>query len=182
MYSGLPKFDYHPDPLATGSVVPSDLECECCEVARGYTYAGPLYAEAELEAICPWCIADGRAHAELGASFTDEEGIGGYGEWEAVPPAVIAAVAYRTPGFSGWQQEQWWTHCGDAAEFLGRMGLHELEALGAGAVAAIRESAGLHEADHLDAFMAALEKDASPSAYIFRCRKCGKFGGYSDCD
>jgi len=178
----LPKFDYHPDPLATGSVEASEAVCECCEEARGFVYTGPVYAEAEIEAICPWCIASGAAHAELGASFSDEDGIGGYGEWQAVPAAVVEAVAHRTPGFNGWQQEQWWTHCGDAAEFLGRCGIKELQAFGPEAVAAIRESARLLDADRLDAFMAALDKDSAPAAYLFRCRKCGKLGGYTDCD
>lgn len=178
----LPKFDYHPDPIATGSVIPSNAICDCCGQAHGCIYDGPVYTGEEVDAVCPWCIASGAAHAELGAAFTDVDGIGGYGEWEKVPAAVIDEVAHRTPGFSGWQQEQWWTHCGDAGVFLGRCGLAELEALGPGAVAAIRESAGIAEGSRLDEFMAALDMDGSPTAYIFRCRKCGKFGGYSDCD
>jgi uncharacterized protein CbrC (UPF0167 family) len=26
----------------------------------------------------------------------------------------------------------------------------------------------------------ALKKEGSPTAYVFRCRKCGQFGGYQD--
>ncbi len=116
----LPSFKYHPDPIATGGLVASDTVCCCCGEARGYIYTGPAYAVEDYDqCICPWCIADGSAHEKLGVSFTDENGIGGYGQWEAVPASVIEEVAYRTPGFSSWQQEQWWTHCGDAAEFLG---------------------------------------------------------------
>jgi uncharacterized protein CbrC (UPF0167 family) len=104
----LPTFKYHPDPLATGSVIKSDAECVCCGEARGYVYAGPVYAEEEYEqSICPWCIADGSAHDDLGATFTDEDGIGGHGEWDDVQQDVIDEVAHRTPGFTGWQQEQW---------------------------------------------------------------------------
>src|SRR5690242_10257801 len=95
----LPQFKYHPDPLATGSVVASDAECACCGKSRGFLYAGPVYALEEYEqCICPWCIADGSAHANLGASFTDEAGIGGYGKWDRVSEKVIEEVAYRTPG------------------------------------------------------------------------------------
>jgi uncharacterized protein CbrC (UPF0167 family) len=65
---------------------------------------------------------------KLEVSFTDESGIGGYGHWDNVPADVAATVAYRTPGFKGWQQERWWTHCGDAAAFLGRFGVTELRA------------------------------------------------------
>ncbi|MCU9953286.1 CbrC family protein [Burkholderia pyrrocinia] len=32
----LPAFRYHPDPLATGSVIRSDARCMCCGDARGY--------------------------------------------------------------------------------------------------------------------------------------------------
>jgi len=180
---GLPAFKYHPDPVATGHVVESTTTCVCCREARGYIYTGPVYAVGEYhQRICPWCIADGSAHERLGASFTDEAGIGGYEMWDEVPEDVIEEVAHRTPGFNGWQQEQWWTHCGDAAEFIGRAGRRELEALGPQAIASIRESAGLPDGPNWDRFFAALDKDGSRTAYMFRCRKCGQLGGYQDCD
>jgi len=179
----LPFFKYHPDPLASGCIEASDTECVCCGRVRGYIYVGPVYAEEEYEAsICPWCIAEGRAHDELEASFSDEEGIGGNGEWDAVPESVIEEVAYRTPGFSGWQQERWWSHCGDAAQFLGAAGKAELIAYGEPAVAAIRASAGIEDEAEWKAFFAALDKDGSPCAYVFRCGKCGALGGYQDSD
>ena len=31
-------------------------------------------------------------------------------------------------------------------------------------------------------YLKALSKDGSPAAYLFKCRYCGKYGGYSDCD
>ena len=179
----LPTFKYHPDPLATGSVIQSDDECICCEQARGYIYVGPVFATEEYDqCICPWCIFDGSAHAKLEASFTDEDGVGGGGMWDEVPDAVVEEVAFRTPGFSGWQQEQWWTHCGDAAQFIGRAGQKELKALGPQAIAAIQDSTGLPDGPEWDGFFAALTKDGSPTAYVFRCTKCGTLGGYQDCD
>jgi len=179
----LPVFQYHPDPIATGSIVESDTECCCCGNARGYIYTGPAYAIADYdECICPWCIADGSAHEKLGVCFTDENSIGGNGQWEAVPEAVIEEVAYRTPGFSGWQQEQWWTHCGDAAEFLGLAGRKELEAFGPLAIAAIQASAGLGSGPDWERYFVALNQRSSPVAYIFRCTHCGQLGGYTDAD
>src|SRR5579871_4660279 len=133
----LPHFQYHPDPLATGSIVPSDTPCACCSAARGYVYVGPVYAEEELvECLCPWCIADGSAHERFNAEFVDAAGVGGHGDCDPVSPEVVEEVAFRTPGFSGWQQERWWTHCGDAAAFLGPAGWKELQAYGPEAVAA----------------------------------------------
>src|SRR4030042_2296179 len=131
----LPSFKYHPDPIGTGNIVQSDVKCCCCGTARGYIYTGPVYAVKEYSRrICPWCIADGTAHKKLDAGFTDEDGIGGGGMWDIVPEEVIAEVAYRTPGFSGWQQEQWWTHCQDAGQFLGRAGRKELIEFGPEAI------------------------------------------------
>jgi uncharacterized protein CbrC (UPF0167 family) len=175
----LPKFKYHPDPVKTGSIEPSSAKCVCCGKARGYIYTGPVYAIEEYEkSICPWCIADGSAHEKLEASFHDEAGVG---EGNDVPDHVIEEIAFRTPGFSGWQQEKWWTHCGDAAQFLGRAGHAELEAAGPQAVAAIQEDTGLDD-DEWEEFFEALEKDGSPTAYLFKCSKCGRLGGYQDCD
>lgn len=179
----LPDFKYHPDPIATGSVVESDTECASCGRARGFAYSGPVYATEEYDdCICPWCIADGSAHEKLGASFTDEAGIGGNGLWDEVPESVIEEVAYRTPGFTGWQQEQWWSHCGDAAQFLGRMGNEELTALGVPAITAIQESAGLVDGLEWERLFASLDREGSPTAYLFRCRACGRLGGYQDSD
>ena len=179
----LPNFRYHPDPQATGHVRESDTECACCGQVRGFIYTGPVYAiEQYDEEICPWCIADGSAHEKLDASFTDEAGIGGGGSSDDVPESVIEEIAYRTPSFSGWQQEQWWTHCGDGAAFLGRVGRKELEQLGQEAVDAIRISTGMSDGPEWRSFFAALDKDGSPTAYLFRCIRCGKLGGYQDCD
>jgi uncharacterized protein CbrC (UPF0167 family) len=179
----LPTFRYHPDPVATGHIANSDSVCACCGKARDFIYTGPVYALDEYdECICPWCIADGSAHEKLGASFTDEVGVGGYGRWDQVPQDVIQEVAYRTPGFQGWQQERWWTHCGDAAQFIGRAGCRELISLGPQAIAAIQRSVGLGDGPQWDQFLHALDKDGSPTAYVFRCSKCGELGGYQDSD
>jgi uncharacterized protein CbrC (UPF0167 family) len=180
----LPRFKYHPNPLATGSIEKSDTACVCCGRARGYIYTGPVYAIEDYDdCICPWCIADGSAHEKLKASFHDEAGVGGGGEWDEVGESVVDEVAHRTPGFTAWQQEQWWTHCGDAAQFLGRAGHDELERAGAQAIAAIQESAGMDDDDEdWTEFFESLDKDGSPTAYLFKCSKCGKYGGYQDCD
>jgi uncharacterized protein CbrC (UPF0167 family) len=178
-----PSFRYHPDPIATGSVTPSDVVCKACGQSRGLIYTGPVYgieATSYREAICPWCIADGTAHEKLNVEFTDTAAVGGYGAWEPVPASAVEEVAYRTPSFAGWQQERWFTHCGDAAEFLGIVGRTELESLGAEAIEAIRQECGFEGAE-VDSWYEALDRDHGPTAYIFRCRHCGKLGGYSDC-
>jgi uncharacterized protein CbrC (UPF0167 family) len=176
----LPTFRYHPDPIATGSVVASETRCRCCRRASGYVYTGPVYAEEELDGeICPWCIADGRAHERFDAEFTDSAGVGG-GSWPEAPAAVVEEVAYRTPGFQGWQQEQWAVCCGDAAAFVGRAGRVELETRYPDAIADVRRDAAMSDADW-DAWYAQLDAEAAPTAYVFRCLLCGRHTGYSDC-
>jgi hypothetical protein len=178
----LPTFKYHPDPVGTRNVKASDTSCVCCGQVRGWVYVGPVYAKGSFEdCICPWCVADGSAHERFDAEFTDSAGVGGGGLWDSVPDSVVEEVAFRTPGFYGWQQEQWWTHCNVAARFLGRAGRRELEALGPEAVAAIQASTGLTDGPEWSEFLAGLEKDGSPTAYVFECSACGALGGYQDC-
>src|SRR4051794_25675252 len=178
----LPDFKYHPDPIGTGSVVDSSETCVACGQARGYIYAGPVYAEDELQdQLCPWCVADSTAHERFGAEFTDAAMIGGGDKWDEVPESVIAEVAQRTPGFMSWQQEEWFTHCGDAAAFLGSFGHEELGELDPAAVEAIRQDTGLKGAAWTR-FYRALDREGSPTAYLFRCLHCGTYGGYTDSD
>jgi uncharacterized protein len=176
----LPTFRYHADPIATGSVVISDSKCVCCEQARGYIYTGPVYSEDEhTDDICPWCIADGSAHVKIGAEFTDPAGVGGYGDWEDVPANIYEEVAHRTPGFNGWQQEKWFTCCGDAACFTGRAGYKELLGMGAQAIEAIRVESQL-DGKEWEEYLKGMDKKDQPTAYLFRCLHCQKIGGYSD--
>jgi len=176
----LPIFVYHPDPISTGSIQRSDATCRCCEQPRGYIYTGPVYAEEEFdEALCPWCIADGSAAQRFSAEFTDSAGVGGYGEWPDVPEAVIWEVSQRTPGFSGWQQERWWTCCNDAGQFLGPAGHDELTGRWPEAIPVIEMESGLDK-HQWATYFGELNREYGPTAYVFRCRHCGQLGGYSD--
>jgi uncharacterized protein CbrC (UPF0167 family) len=173
----LPAFRYHPDPLGTGSVTASDDVCRSCGAARGYIYSGPAYAAEELgEALCPWCIADGRAADTFDVEFTDV----GVGVPAGVPSKVIDELRFRTPGFSGWQQEHWLYHCGDAAAFIGPAGRSELELHPDALEGLRRELLAESSADDVDAVLAALDRDDEPTAYLFRCLHCGVHLAYAD--
>src|SRR5215212_4957530 len=90
----LPTFRYHPDPLATGAIQPSEEECICCGEARGFIYTGPIYAEEDLDdSFCPWCIADGSAAEKFDATFTDLDALC----FAKLPREVTEEVANRTP-------------------------------------------------------------------------------------
>ena len=180
MTEDLPSFRCHPDPLSTGSVVPSDAVCLCCNKARGFVYVGPVNADEDLDdQLCPWCIASGDAHNKFDATFMDEGGVGGYGDWEAVSQHVVDEVCQRTPAFMAWQQESWFTCCEDAAAFLGHVGRSEQTAFGTEAVEALRR----HSEDNglaWDDVLPVLSKEGSPTGYLFKCTHCGAHGGYWD--
>lgn len=178
----LPEFKYHANPLKTGSIISSEQSCVCCDKERGYIYVGPVYATEELDkCLCPWCIADGSVHIKYDAEFVETDGIGGYGAWDSVKDRVESEIAYRTPGFSGWQQERWWTHCNDGAVFLGVMGKNEVLELGSELVSYLKSESGVPDSDWPDYFDG-LSQDGSPTAYVFQCLHCKKLGGYTDCD
>jgi len=178
--TALPRFTYHPDPIATGSIIPSDAKCLVCEKPRGWIYVGPAYCENELDdSICPWCIADGTAHQKFGVEFIDPLGIGGYGTWISPPQTVIDEVCFRTPSFNGWQQERWFTHCDDAALFMGCAGKQELERLDHAAYEAIKTESGYDE-EQWTFYFSQMDANTGPTAYLFQCRHCGAWGGYSD--
>lgn len=176
----LPTFRYHPDPLASGAIVPSDTECECCGEARGYIYTGPTFCDEDLvDCLCPWCIADGSAHEEFQAEFTDASAIGGEDQEDPLPDSVIEEVAYQTPGFSGCQQEHWLTCCGDAAAYLGNAGHTELENKWPEAIPAVKATSGTSGAAW-DRYFASLDLLSGPTAYVFQCLHCHRHLAYSD--
>jgi uncharacterized protein CbrC (UPF0167 family) len=169
----LPTFRYHPDPLASGSIVTSDKKCRCCRKARGFIYAGPVYADDDLEeALCPWCIADGSAARKFDATFFDAEAVS-----DEVPEAAMNEICERTPGYDSWQGGHWPACCGDAARYLFPVGYPELQgphrewqgsvlnhiiynmSISGGAATRLLQS---------------LHRDQGPTAYLFECASCGR--------
>jgi len=166
----LPPFRYHPDPIRSGSVVPSDAVCDRCGQARGYVYDGPVYVEDDEPTLCPWCIADGSAHEELDATFVDAEAFP-----DGTPQAAIEEITERTPGYSAWQEEHWPACCGDATAYIAPVGIakirkeyrqlegfilnHIIYNMGISGGAATR-------------LLQSLDRAKGPTAFVFRCPKC----------
>ena len=163
----LPKFKYHPNPLVTGAIEASNEECECCGKEKGYIYNSILYAEEELEFICPWCIADGSAATKFDGTFIDDYPLQNAG----LSQDIMSEVCERTPGYNSWQQEQWQSHCGDACEFHGNPEKEELKALSGKALDSflIKE---MIKHDMWANILESYEKSGSPAVYKFKCRKC----------
>ena len=178
----LPDFRYHPDPVGTGSAVPSDEGCEVCDRPAGFKYAAGSIFGRQVEVLCLRCIANGTAAVRLArpdgpAEFTDV----GWGVPDDVPAGVLEEVSQRTPGFIGWQQEHWLYHCADAAAFLGLVGWDDVAEL-PDAIESLRADlaelgVGLDEADSQIKMM---RRDGEMTGYLFRCLHCGMHLAYSD--
>ena len=67
-------------------------------------------------------------------------------------------------------------HCEDAAMFLGPVGAVELASLPQQATDALIAGLGSGQ------FVADLDRDVSPTGYLFRCRQCFSYLGYVDRD
>ncbi|MDU1891810.1 MAG: CbrC family protein [Dysgonomonas sp.] len=183
----LPYFKYHPNPIDTGAFESDNpVECDCCGKETPIYYTGPFFSVEEIEAFCPWCIANGKAAKKFKGEFQDYISIEGV----AVSPGEKATVNYNekdllevtqcTPGYCGWQQEVWLGHCGEPCAFIGYVGWQEIE-------------------DKLDEFVDlesdcnqfGLEREDLPKylrnngscqGYLFRCLHCKKYRLYFDFD
>lgn len=178
----LPAFKYHPDPVATGSIQASELVCRCCGRVRGYIYNGPVWGEREFRGqLCPWCIHDGSAAALFQICFVEgyanEGGEDESNEDEPVSDEAADELYDRTPGFYAWQNTDWYIHCGDFAEFLGPGGKAEIEKHDPAMLDELREEMEMNSEDWED-LADAMGPEGDATAYIFRCRHCGKIGGY----
>ena len=162
----LPTFRYHPDPLKTTAIVPSLGVCPVCSQARGFAYEGPFWAEEDIEGICPWCIADGRAAARFDAEFQHPHTL------EAgASAAAIDELLHRTPGYTAWQTEVWPTHCGDFCAFVDYAGWTEIQPF----LAELQPDLARFLAE-TQLSMAQLSeflfREGDMNGYLFRCLTC----------
>ncbi len=177
MSKNLPAFKYHPDPLKTGAFTTDEtgVTCDCCEKETTIWYDGPFYAIDEIEALCPACIASGKAAEMFDGEFQDESSCD-----DVDDEAKVEELCRRTPGYRGWQQEYWLAHCGDFCAFIGYVGWKEIEEMGLAAeIEKDCEENGEQDIDHLREHM---ENDGHLQGYLFRCLTCGIHRIHADTD
>ncbi|MEH6459938.1 CbrC family protein [Chitinimonas sp. JJ19] len=163
----LPSFRYHPNPIDTGAVVESDGTCQCCGQDRGFMYTGSIYSTADLDDICPWCIADGSASAKFDASFADDYPLIAAG----IQMHVVEEVACRTPGYVSWQQDSWLVHCGDACEYHGDASREDICNVSENTKAAWMAEYKLDDEDWHQ-ITDSYTPGGDPAIYKFVCRHC----------
>jgi len=166
----LPTFRYHPDPISTGSVKPSQAACICCGASTGFIYVASVYGREKLrDSLCPWCIANGRAASEHDCFFSDGDPLADAG----VPRPIIIEVTRRTPGYSSWQQEVWQSCCGDACEFHGDASKAELTALHGEALVRLQSEWPISLTRWAE-FVKSYVPGGGMAVYRFLCRHCGQ--------
>ena len=172
----LPFFKYHPNPLATGAFTQAQyaVVCDCCGCSTHIYYDGPFYAIDDINYLCPKCIASGAAAKKFDGDFQDD----GCLEPKVLDAEKVDELIHRTPGYSGWQQEYWRSHCGDFCAFIGYVGAAELKALGVLDEVLDDPQWSEEEKDLIKTSV----NGGSLQCYLFKCLHCGKHMVWMDCD
>jgi uncharacterized protein CbrC (UPF0167 family) len=177
MSATLPHFTYHPDPVSTGAVVPTEEECECCGRAQSWKTAKSIYSADEVECICPWCVADGTAAVKFEGDFNDAHPLNS----ARLAPEIVEEVSKRTPSYQSWQQETWLICCNDACEFHGDASRESLLALDLKGLEQLSKETRF-SLQQLAEILKLYQPKGSPSFYRFVCRHCSKVHHHADFD
>lgn len=176
MKKGLPYFKYHPYPLKTGAFENNKtVTCDCCGEKTNIYYTNPFYSIEEIDYLCPWCIANGKAAKKFDGEFQDEASCDNVEKKE-----YIEELCHRTPGYCGWQQEYWLSHCGDFCAFIGYVSWNDIVKMGISNEIKKnydQQSIGFTFED-IKSYMG----NGSMQGYLFQCIKCGEYLIYADCD
>ena len=163
-----PQFKYNPNALKLGIIKKETTRCPVCEQVRDYVYEGPFFSEDDAEGICPWCIKVGSAAEKYSGEFQDSASCDTVDKDE-----YLIELTTRTPGYTGWQQERWLSHCGDFCAFKDYVGWKEIAHLKDELdddLVGIKSDYGLsqEELEH------SILKNGSMQGYLFQCLHCGK--------
>ena len=164
----LPEFKYNPNALKLGIIKREHTTCPVCEQEREFVYEGPFYSQDDAEGICPWCIKDGSAAEKYDGEFHDSASCDTVDKEES-----LIELTTKTPGYSGWQQERWLSHCGDFCALKDYVGWKEIKDLKdelEDDLEEIKSDYGLSQTE----LESSLVKHGSMQGYLFQCLRCGK--------
>lgn len=162
----LPDFRFHPDPEKHNIFAHREATCPVCDTPTSIVYEGPFYAEATVVNICPWCIASGAAANKYDGEFVDSESCE-----DVDDDSYLTELVTRTPGYNGFQQEHWLSHCGDFCAFKGYVGWDEIKSFRSELMEDIEVLAndlGMDEEE----FTQSLQNGGSLQGYLFQCLHC----------
>ena len=170
----LPTFKYNPNPILLNVIKKKKTKCPVCNIGREYVYDGPFYSIEDVEGICPWCISDGSAAKKYEGEFQDVSNCD-----EVNKDEYINELVHRTPGYYGWQQEYWLSHCGDFCAIVQYVGWKEIEHLEEellGDITNICAEYGITK-ENLKNW---LTNEGDLQGYLFKCVHCNKHRLYVD--
>lgn len=174
----LPEFPYHPDPVATGVIVPSATACLCCGRERGYVYRGPVYAAEELGGRLRARGALRTAAPPNSSTHTSRR----ERAWATTCPwrssrrstgALRVSPRGRSPGGSSTAATVLRSWAGSGPPNSPPIPRHWRCCGG-------RRTAGAGRMDQVEHFLGSLDKDGEATAYLFRCRICAAHLAYTD--
>jgi uncharacterized protein CbrC (UPF0167 family) len=170
----LPVFKYNPNPMLLNVIKKERTLCPVCNEEREYVYDGPFYSIEDVEGICPWCISDGSAAKKYDGQFQDDASCE-----EVNKEEYIDELIHRTPGYYGWQQEYWLSHCGDFCAIVQYVGWKEIEHLEEELSVDIAEICSEYNITK-EEFQSWLTNEGSLQGYLFKCVHCNKHRLYVD--
>lgn len=138
-------------------------------------YVGPIYSIEDVDEVCPWCIADGKAASKWSASFNDIDNVP-----DGVPKHVVEIIDGRTPGYEAWQQNRWLFSDRDALVFVGEVvGKDLLNEDDQAKINACRRA--LSEWSFPPDFnLSSLVIGGQPAIYLFQDKASGAYEAYAD--
>lgn len=174
----LPVYKYNPNPVNLQVIEHELTICPVCNEQRELVYVGPFYSIEEVEGICPWCIADGSAAKKYDGEFQDAASCE-----EVSDNKMMEELIYRTPGFFGWQQEQWLACCGDFCAIKDYISWEQIKQL-------VKEYPEETKRDIQQLFneYGITNKEFETGSYdyiqgyLFECLHCKRPRFYTDCD
>ena len=160
------KFKYFPNIYEDDALSWGEGVCQCCG-KKVDCFIESAYTEEDVYCLCLQCISDGSAAEKFDATFITEA--------EPVSdPEKREELFKRTPGYLAWQYEYWIACCDDYCQYLGRVGIEELDELGC-KDEILDEYCARDISYSREDVVECMYKDGDMSGYLFKCLHCGKY-------
>ena len=169
-YEELPEFKYLHDSSKSFKINKDYYICECCGKISKYIYDGMIWAEEDVEVLCPECIKTGKASKKYDGEFNI---VGN----EDLDKKIIQEVSRKTPSINTWQDFEWIDCCDDLCQLYGILKWDEVVSLGIEKeiTEAINSNDDFpHMGIDLEE-LKSLTNDESINLIVFKCFHCNKF-------
>lgn len=167
----LPKFEYHPNIYENDIVEFKNGICDCCK-KEVHAFVSSMYTRENVDCICMDCIKNGSAAKKFKGTFIQ------YAE-KLLDKNKEKILFNKTPGYVSWQGEYWLSCCNDYCEFIGDVGIKELNNLKI-ADELIDEYCKKFNIFDSDVIKENLTAKGSIAGYLFKCKHCDKYHLYVD--